>query len=366
MTRRTLTAVGTFALSICSLGLAPVEKAAPAPAEKVAPARAPAVKAAVPAKAVAEPPPSADEIRKALDDGEPRDALQKVGKALALKGPAAGQYDRHELWRLKAEAHLRLKDVSAASTAFAAAAKEAGNDAARAEDKASEIVIKRSKNLTFTPKVSKKGAKAEPIDISDPEKRKDAFAALLEEEKAEAAPKLKAARGAKTLPPIVDALKVIADLRMLELAATGADAAADETTQALSDQAHKLMDDAVQDMAALVKDVDASANELVPIAVPGRGAGGRTATLEPSVRRRGLSTPDMQDLKRTIADLKKLVPMARELAEALGDAGKGFEKVAEDGAAVGNRAHELLTTDYGNDTSMLRRETRMKRPVEKR
>jgi hypothetical protein len=313
-----------------------------------------------------EAPPSTDEIRKALDDGQPREALQKVSKALALKGAAAGQYDKHELLRLKGEAHLKLKDVSAASAAFAAAAKETEDDAARAEDKATEIVIKRSRNLTFTPKAAKKGARAEPIDISVPETRKAAFAALLEEEKAEAAPALKAAKGAKTLPPIVEALKRIADLRMLELAATGADAAADETTQALSDQALKLMSDAVEDMAALVKDVDASANELVPIAVPGRGAGGRTATLEPSVRRRGLNTPDMQDLKRTIADLKKLVPMARELAEVLGDAGKGFAKVAEDGAAVGNKAHEVLTTDYGNDTSLMRRETRMKRPTEKR
>ena len=78
------------------------------------------------------------------------------------------------------------------------------------------------------PSPARRASKAEPIDIGDPEKRKAAFAALLEEEKASVAPAAQVGPVSKSLPPIVDALKQIGDLRMLELAATGADAGVGE------------------------------------------------------------------------------------------------------------------------------------------
>jgi len=221
--------------------------------------------------------------------------------------------------------------------------------------------VKRSKNLQFTPKAGKKGEKAEPIDISTLEKRKAAFAALLEEEKASTAPALKAAKGSKSLPPIADALKEIGDIRMLELAATGADAESSKMVEELAGQAHKLMDGAVQDMAALVKDIETSANDVQPVAVPARSPNGRGPIMYQSARRRGLTTRDTQDLKRTIGDLKKLVPMAHDLAQSLGEQGKQFEKVAEDGEAVGNQAQKVLTTDYANDSM---RTEGLRRPVE--
>ena len=358
MTRRTLhlAAALTFALSPYALAQAP------APAQKP-PAGRPAGNAAKPA---ADPAPTIEEIKRLLDEGKHREALQKLSRALALKGDAAKQYDRHELLRTKAEAHLNIKDTAAAASAFAAAAKEAPDEASRAQDKASEIVVKRSKNLVFTPKPTKKGDKAEPVEIVDPEKRKAAFAALLEEEQAAAAPAMKAAKGSKTLPPIVEALKQIGDLRMLELAATGEDAEASKMVEDLAKRAHKLMDEAVQDMAALVKDVETSANDLQPVAVPTRAPGGRGATLTQTLKRRGLSHKDRQDLQRAIGDLKKLVPMARELAEALGEEGKDFEKVAEDGEVVGNKANEVLTTNYDDDLDMNSRENRLRRPLERK
>jgi len=367
MTRRTLhlAPLFTFALSTYAFAQAPIPAQKPPAARPAAntPAKPGAAAAAKPA---AEPAPTTEEIKRLMDEGKHREALQKLSRALALKGDAAKQYDRHELLRTKAEAHLNIKDAAAAASAFAAAAKEAPDEASRAQDKASEIVVKRSKNLVFTPKPGKKGDKAEPVEILDPEKRKAAFAALLEEEQAAAAPGLKAAKASKTLPPIVEALKQISDLRMLELAATGEDAEASKMVDDLSGRAQKLMDEAVQDMAALVKDVETSANDLQPTAVPTRAPGGRGAMLTQTLRRRGLSHKDRQDLQRTIGDLKKLVPMARELAESLGEQGKDFEKVAEDGEVVGNKAHEVLTANYDDDLDMNSRETRLKRPMERR
>jgi hypothetical protein len=310
--------------------------------------------------------PSTEDIKKSMDDGNYREALQKLSKALALKKDAAGQYDRHELLRMKAESHLNLKDTAASSAAFAAAAKEAPDDASRASDKASEMIVKRSKNLAFTPKPARKGEKGTPIEILDPEKRKEAFKALLEEEKAAAAPALKSAQGAKTLPPIVDALKRIGDLRMLELAATGDDAEAKKLSEDLAGQAHKLMDKGVQDMADLVKAIETSANDVQPVAVPARGVGGSGPLMYQSYKKKGLTTRDTQDLKRIISDLKKLVPMARDLSQSLGDSGKDFAKVADDGETVGNQAYKVLTTDYAGDPAMRQQGLRTPREVPRR
>ena len=325
---------------------------------------APAAKAGAPA--AAEPTASAEEIRKLLEDNNPREALQKLSKVLALKGDAAKAYDKHELLRLKAESHLKLKDTSAAASAFAAAGKAAADEAAGAEDKAAEMVVKRSKNLTFTPKVGKKGEKPQPIDISDPEKRKAAYAAMLEEEKVEAEPRIKAARTAKSLPPIAEALKVIGDVRMLELAATGDSKDASAQADELTGRAHKLMNDAVQKMADTVKAIETSANDVKEVAVPTRGPNGTGAVLMRSYKRRGLSTRDTQDLKQIIGDLKKLVPMARGLSESLGDAGKQFAQVADDGAAVGNKADEVLRKNYDDEMDLMRRDTQLRRPIERR
>jgi tetratricopeptide (TPR) repeat protein len=343
------------AFTVSSFAAAPPADMPEKPEAKPAPAaRAGAKAGAKPAaaKAAADSAPSTEDIKKSMDDGNYREALQKLSKALAVKKDAAGQYDRHELLRMKAEAHLNLKDSAAAASAFAAAAKEAPDDASRAGDKASELVVKRSKNLTFTPKPGKKGEKAAPIEILDPEKRKDAFKAMFEEDKAEAAPTLKAAQGAKTLPPIVEALKRIGDLRMLELAATGDSAESSKLSEDLAGQAHKLMDKGVQDMADLVKAIETSANNVQPVAVPARGVGGSGPLMYQSYKKKGLMTRDSQDLKRIISDLQKLVPMARDLAQSLGDAGKDFTKVADDGETVGNEANKVLHTDYGGDPAM--------------
>jgi hypothetical protein len=53
--------------------------------------------------------------------------------------------------------------------------------------------------------------------------------------------------------------------------------------------------------------------------------------------------------------------MARELGKALGEQGKDFDKVADEGETVGNQAQKVLTTDYSNDS--LRQEG-LRRPMQ--
>jgi hypothetical protein len=307
--------------------------------------------------------PSMKEIRALFEAGKYKETLQGLNRVLALKGDAAAPYDRHELLRLKGETHLKLRDAKSAAAAFALAVKEAPDEKSAAVDRATETVVKRSKNLAVTPRPTKARPKPEPIDVSDPEKREAAFEALLEEAKEAAAPKLKAAKGAKTLPPIVEAIESIRDLRALELAATGEDAQVQAMVTELSEQAHELMSDATQDMTELVDDIERAANDYVEIAMPVRVPGSNRVTMERSHKKRGLNERDTKDLRRVLADCEKLLPLAKGLAEYLGDSGKQFEAVAEDAQAVGKKAHELLKTDFSERTvRRVGREPAIRRP----
>ena len=312
--------------------------------------------------------PTTDEIHQLFADGKYKETLQRLSRVLALKGEAAKAYDRHSLLRLKGEAQLKLKDVTGAAASFEQAAKEAPDDKARAVDLATQVVIKRSKNLTFMP-TPKKGAKpgdkaadkgpdkagdkAGPVDIADPAMRKHAFAALFAEQKAEVEPRVKGAKDAKTLPPVVDALQAAGGLRNLELAATDDDAQVKAMVQELTARAEKMMGGAVRDMADAVTQIEESANRLqevlTPVRIgPGGAGGGGGAYAERSYKKRGLTTPDIKDLRRVISDCQKLVPAAKELVDKLGESGEPFKQIGKDAVDVGNQAQKVLTTDYGS------------------
>ena len=309
--------------------------------------------------------PTVDELHQLYKDGNYKETLQKLSRVLALKGDAAKAYDRHDLLRLRAETQLKLRDSAGAAATFEQAAKEAHDDKARAVDVASQMVIKRSKNLQFTPaakKGAKGGAKVEPIDVGDPEKRKAAFAALLAEQKELVVPRVKAAKDAKALQPVIEALQAAGGLRTLELAATGDDAEVKTMVSDLSGRAKKMMADAVKDMTDTVNQIEESANRLqevmTPVRAPGGVGGGGGVYAERSYKKRGLMTPDVKDLKRVISDCQKIVPVVKELVEKLGESGEEFKQIGTDAVAVGTKAHEVLTTDYANSYTRSPRDRR--------
>ena len=86
----------------------------------------------------------------------------------------------------------------------------------------------------------------------------------------------------------------------------------------------------------------------VPFRAPGIGRPGTSIGAERSYKKRGLTTQDMNDLKRVIADCKKLVPAVKELMDKLGDSGEEFKQIGKDAVEVGNKANEVLKADYAN------------------
>ena len=286
--------------------------------------------------------PTADEIRALYDKGEYNEALKQLSRVLALKGKAAEGVDRYELLMLRAESHLRLKATGAALPALEEAAQVATDPEAAAKARALAILVRRSKNLQYTPKGGggKGGGGAGPIDITDAERRPEAFEALYEGERAAAQPKVAAAEKGKTLPPIAAAMKAVVPLRDLELAATGKDEETADTLKELVERAHTLMAKGLDDMAKRTERISERANELVDYTVR------RNGRTEVRTRRRGLDNRETRELKEVVQTCGKVIESCKELAEGFAEDDEPFVDLEDQARDVGERAHDVLTDNY--------------------
>src|SRR5688572_22090416 len=65
-----------------------------------------------------------EEIKLLITDANYKDALQNIASSLSLRGDAGSKVDRHQLYMLKAECHLRMKIPTMAAEAYTLAAKD--------------------------------------------------------------------------------------------------------------------------------------------------------------------------------------------------------------------------------------------------
>lgn len=286
-----------------------------------------------------------EEAKAAFEKGDYNETLRLIGRLTALKGKAAEGIDRYELLMLKGESHLKLKSTTNAVDAIEAAAKaakEAQDDKAAADARALVVLVKRSKNLQFTPKLTvDKRTKKDPIDITDLKQREEAFDALYAEEKATVRPKVLAAEKRKDLKPVAVALKDVVALKDLEVAATGKDAETKETIQQLVDRAHKLMARGLDDMTRRTERIAERANELVQYTVERPGGGFETRT-----KRAGIDRDDGNELKNIINDCKRVIQECKNLTESFTEDVEPFEDLEDQARQTGERAHDVLTENY--------------------
>lgn len=287
-----------------------------------------------------------EDIKAAYEKGDYPETLKLIGRSLALKGKAARGIDRYALLMLKAEVHLKLRATSNAINALEDAVKEAKavkDDKGMADAKALMILIKRSRNLQYTPKVAAKRDAAGPFDITDPKLRPDAIEALYVEEKAAVMPKVQDAKKAKVLPPIATALKSIVPIKDIEVAATGRGGETAATTKDLVDLAHKLMAKGLDDMVRRTATISERAEELVTRTVTRADGLSETRT-----RRRGLGNDDAKELKGMIEDCKRIVQSCKELAESFTDDTEPFEDLEDQAKDVAERANDVMTDNYSS------------------
>jgi hypothetical protein len=283
-----------------------------------------------------------DEAKAAFERGDYPETLRIVGRVLALKGRAAEGIDRYEVLMLRADAQLHTKAQANALQALDEAAKLAvatEDDKRAADARALAVLVRRSRQMHFTPKVSPQGktrGPINPIDIADPKQRPDALAALYAEEKVLVKSKVVAAEKARTLPPVATALKVVLPLRDLELAANGGDSETRETIKQLVDRVHTLMAKSLDDMTKRVIHISQRASELINVPLANGGF---------LSQRRGLDRQDKTELQNVIETCKQIVTSCGELTEQF-DAGKPFEDLEDQARDTAERADDALKEDY--------------------
>lgn len=315
------------------------------------------------AAAAAEPEALAtqQDLHKLFEAGQYQPLLQKLTRVLQLKGNAAAAYDRVDLYVLRGEAFLQLKQQSRAMESFQLAAKELNTpsdpkaparDAKLAEEqrravRAITLLASRSTSFQYVPKtraVAAPGAPAAPtapISILDLTQRKAAYQALLTDVKAELAPKAKSATAGKTLVPVVDLVRQLGDLRAVEQAATGATTDTDKLLDELADHARGLMADEVDRLDKRTDRISTVANEHIPIIdlSPSYNSGTR-------FKLKGLEVQDQKDLKEAIDTCGKIAAVAHDFADVGSASTAPFQKIQKDADKAGDKARDVLNTDY--------------------
>ncbi len=307
----------------------------------------------------ADAPPSIAELKQLLTEAKYPAALAGASRLISLSGTAGQAVDKAAAYAIKGEAHLRLKAYPAAADDFANAAKLATDTQVVAEDKANELLARRTHAGTYTPKQpGADGKPIAPIDVTDDAQRRAAFEALFDDEFAADAPKLKAAKTATSIPQLLAAADTTLTLRSLEVAATGKAEKVKPELAALSDHAHDLIDTTIQSDSKRIDDISQAANQSSAAGqtngtgrtAGGRGysAGGGGGAARPS-RKVGLTQQNQSELKDMIAVTQKVAPVAQAFAKATVDDGGTagtWDTLTADATRIGQKANDVLTADY--------------------
>ena len=296
--------------------------------------------------------PSIDDIKKEYEAKDYQAVLRDVGRGLTLgeKKAAEAGLERYDLFMLRGEAQLRLNQPSPAAMAFHEAARATKDLQQAAVAYATEMLVRRSKQMKFTPrKPLEKNKKLEPIDILDPDKRKEAFEALYNDERDAAASILQAGKKATSLPQIRNAVKAIQSRQLfaLDRAAHGTAQDMEDTTRDLKERAQDLMSKALEKLAKQVDDIEARANETVriPQVIQAPNAG---VFQQDIVHRRGLQGSDRQNLKGIAQTSVQIAAWAKELIGALSDNADDSKDLLQQAEDVARKAEKASKEDYGN------------------
>jgi hypothetical protein len=301
-------------------------RAQPAASKRdAAPAR---VAAGAPAAPQADPLPTVEEVQKLLKEGNGAEALKQVNRLLTLRGKSAAGYDKYELFTLKGDAHLKLKAGEPAAAAFRQAAAATDDPQHQAVAKATEMLIKRSKNLSYTPKKVAKGDKAEAIDVANPDARQKALAALFVDEVSPLLAKVEAAKGATSVAPMIKAMAAAREVEFLERAANGSADQVNGVVQALAEQGRTMLTKVVEKATKRVDRITTLANETENIrqVIPTGSGAYRTVVIP---RRRGIKHEDVTELKGIIDGLDEVMAQAKALQQAKGSDESEIESLTE-------------------------------------
>ncbi|HWP41371.1 MAG TPA: hypothetical protein VNL70_10635, partial [Tepidisphaeraceae bacterium] len=229
-----------------------------------------------------------------------------------------------------------------AADAFADAAKEPGQELDIATYAATAILIRRAPGGLYQPKSSEPGAaRPQPIDIVSPESRKQALAALFSEESEQVLARIESFKKRRTLPPVMEGLKQLTELRRLELAATGSDTTCQQALAELTAHTNNLLSDEMSRMSQEVQQIAQLANQTTTTTDTERGRQ-RTIT-----RKRGLTSVEQKKLTDVIRTCRDIERACDELSAAMPTPQAGsFDASKASARQLASRAEQVLKDDY--------------------
>lgn len=295
--------------------------------------------------------PVMQEIQTRFEVGDYDGVLRTIAHALS-QGPRGMEgTSKHQLLEMRGEASLRLKHIESAEAAFYEASKATENPDKSALDLATEILIKRSRLLKYTPKPASEDERQKPpIDIVAPDQRKLALRALFADEWTTLSPKLKAAKEGVSVVVIMDAIRAMKShqLPTLDLAANGND---DQTRQAvtgLRDHAGELLSKGLENLGKREQEITSAANEIIhqQVAVPSGGIGGGYQ-MQDRPRRQGLTGNDRQELQQISRQASQIAAAVQDLIAGLGDK-TAAEDLLEQANDIVQRAKKAIEADYSH------------------
>lgn len=263
--------------------------------------------------------PSIAEAQADFQQGKYPGCLQKVAAILVGSEARQGSPGRYDLFLLRGECLLQMKRADLAADAFDAAARsvKGENDLKRvAPARAMAILIKSSANLAYRPKGA---SAADAIDIVNPELRKKALEALLQDRLKDMQPQVDEALKATTLPPMAKTVPALLDAFMIELAATGDTKQSLPVGQSVGEHARGLIENQLQRISMRVDDLYDLASEPTLSSGPREFLGPR-----------GLTTPERDELKAIANELimiKQVAQDGRRINRSIGGTGDMWDAV---------------------------------------
>ena len=296
--------------------------------------------------------PSIDEMMRWLDAGKTSDVLQQM---MYIQGSKKflEQYDKYELWMLKAEALLHARNKASALEAFATGEKEAGSLEAQAYAKACQLLLTKSPGLQYVPRpvIVSPGTPAVPppaIDLLDRAQRKAALRALFTDEMTAARPTLEKAQAAHNLPDMVPAVNALGDMELLELAATGATRQTAVSKKAFMTHVQEVVGDSLKIIRTTTNAITQQANTVIRTILSDIDSDGNLYQWT-GYRKRGLTNADMASLRETILTCNRIEPALAEIVKRLRANETATAKVTAEASALATDATNVLNADYTSE-----------------
>lgn len=244
------------------------------------------------------PMPTLKDLQEMMQEKEYRLCVQQIARLIRVPG-AAEKYDLPGLHLMRGECFIQLGDQMSAIAAYKLAAKSEKFEQTT-EARAMVLLLTHSPKMTYQPT----DAAAPPIDVVTIDSRKKALVALLEDEVAKIKPEVERVMKGKSLKPTMNLLPRLIDLRALELFAAGRESTFAAVLYPLGDHVRQLMIDEMEKINQRLRQLDTLANQSVDVG--GGGRRGRGYGWDGYTERRGLYTPEKNELRNIVHYLEEI------------------------------------------------------------